>query len=150
MAYVYDELQNMFDAVAPDQIIARGMGWSSIVSGDTSKGSRLEKSSGSTVSVWHNERRDGPRENHVNKELSWRTHQRELRIVVPSAERSAERSMTLYGQMSNKGWSRHQRSQVRRCKRSVGFGGLTYFWHCFFRKSTQSLSPLGASAYEVQ
>ena len=38
----YAELQDMLDAVAPDQILARGQGWSSIVSGDASKGSRLE------------------------------------------------------------------------------------------------------------
>ena len=33
----------MLDAAAPHQILARGQGWSSIVSGDASKGSRLEK-----------------------------------------------------------------------------------------------------------
>ena len=43
VAYVYAELQNMLDAAAPDQMLARGQGWSSIVSGDTSRGSRLEK-----------------------------------------------------------------------------------------------------------
>ena len=43
VASVYDELQNMLDAVAPDQILARGQGWSSIVSRDISKGSRLDK-----------------------------------------------------------------------------------------------------------
>ena len=55
-------------------------------------------------------------------------------MVVPSAERSAERSMTLYGQMSNKGWSRHQCSPFRRCKRSVVSGGVTYLRHCFLPK----------------
>ena len=35
--FVYDELHTMLGAAAPDQILARGQGWSSIVSGDTSK-----------------------------------------------------------------------------------------------------------------
>ena len=43
VASVYDELQDMLNTAAPDQILAHGQGWSSIVSGDASKGSRLEK-----------------------------------------------------------------------------------------------------------
>jgi len=72
VASVYDELQNMLDAAAPDQILARGQGWSSIVSGDTSKGSRLEKVVArlcrcGITTVMQARRRDGPRANHVNK-----------------------------------------------------------------------------------
>jgi ABC-type cobalamin transport system ATPase subunit len=57
----------MLDAVAPDQILARGQGWSSIVSGDTSQGSRLEQvvarlcRCGITI-VMQARRRDGLRE----------------------------------------------------------------------------------------
>ena len=51
VASVYDELQNMLDAAAPDQILARGQDWSTIVSGDASKGSRFGQSSGSIVAV---------------------------------------------------------------------------------------------------
>jgi hypothetical protein len=69
----------MLDAVARDQILARGQGWSSIVGGDTSKGSRLQKvvallrRCGITTAM-QSRRRDGPRENHVNEELSGHTH----------------------------------------------------------------------------
>ena len=112
-------LQNMLDAAAPDQILARGQGWSSIVSGDASKGSRLAQVVArlcrcGITTVMQAMRHDGPRENHVNNWLSGHIHQRDMRMVVPSAERSAERSMTLYGQTSNKGWSRHQCSPFRR------------------------------------
>ena len=41
VASVCNELQNMLGATAPDQILACGQGWSSIVSGDTSEGSRF-------------------------------------------------------------------------------------------------------------
>ncbi len=43
VASVHDELQDMLDTAAPEQILTRGRGWSSISSGDVSKGSRLEK-----------------------------------------------------------------------------------------------------------
>ena len=156
VASVYEELQNMLVAAAPDQILARGQVWSSIVSGDASKGLTFgKKSTGSIVSLWHHDC-------DASKASLWaalkpcqhrvkRAHiNPEMRMVVPSAERSAERSMTLYGQMSNKGWSRHDCSPFPSCKRSVVFGGVPYLRHCFFRKSTQSPSPLCALAYGVQ
>ena len=61
-----------------------------------------------------------------------------------------KRSMKQYGQMLIKGWNRHQCSPSPRCRRSVVFGGITYLRQCFFRKSMQSLSRLGASLYGVQ
>ena len=43
VASVHDELQTMLGASVEEQILSRGQGWSSISSGDASKGSRLEK-----------------------------------------------------------------------------------------------------------
>jgi len=43
VASVHDEMQMMLDAPSAEQILGRGQGWSSLPSGDSSKGSRLEK-----------------------------------------------------------------------------------------------------------
>ena len=43
VASVHDELQTMLGASVEEQILSRGQGWSSVSSGDASKGSRLEK-----------------------------------------------------------------------------------------------------------
>ena len=43
VASVHDEMQMMLDAPGAEQILGRGQGWSSLPSGDSSKGSRLEK-----------------------------------------------------------------------------------------------------------
>ena len=85
VASVYDELENMLDAAPPDQILARGQGWSSIVSGDASKGSRLEKVVArlcrcGITTVMQARRRDESCENHVNEGQSGLPHSQETRM----------------------------------------------------------------------
>jgi hypothetical protein len=43
VASVHDDMQMILDAPGAEQILGRGQGWSSLPSGDSSKGSRLEK-----------------------------------------------------------------------------------------------------------
>jgi hypothetical protein len=54
VASVHDEMQMMLDAPSAEQILGRGQGWSSLPSGDSSKGSRLEKVV-ARLPVWHHD-----------------------------------------------------------------------------------------------
>ena len=77
----------MLDAAPPDQILARGQGWSSIVSGDASKGSRLEKVVArlcrcGITTVMQARRRDESCGNHVNEGQSGLPHSQETRMEV--------------------------------------------------------------------
>ena len=75
----------MLDAAPPDQILARGQGWSSIVSGGASKGSRLEKVVArlcrcGITTVMQARRRDESCETHTNEGHIGLPHSQETRV----------------------------------------------------------------------
>ena len=162
VASVYDELENMLDAAAPHQILAHGQGWSSIVSGDVSKGSRLEKVVArlcrcGITTVMQARRRDElceiPRQRGAKRASTLAGDQDGSIRARDGTGINADHprgGMKQYGQMLIKGWNRHHCSPSPRCRRLVVFGGITYLRQCFFHKSMQLLSRLGASFYVVQ